>query len=138
MFFLRILVEISEFSYLYLLLQAIEALDPNHQCSEYWNHKTTSNDDEVKKYEFRLSCSVGETTKAKIFGVDLKKQEHEEDPSQQHSADEEEVEAALKGLFKKASCEELRIMRRILCSEARSAEWRVACETLTEEMRKKM
>lgn len=120
------------------IIQAIEALDPNHQCSEYWNHKTTSNDDEVKKYEFRLSCSVGETTKAKIFGVDLKKQEHEEDPSQQRSADEEEVEAALKGLFKKASCEELRIMRRILCSEARSAEWRVACETLTEEMRKKM
>ncbi|KAE8655311.1 Lysine-specific demethylase JMJ18 [Hibiscus syriacus] len=30
------------------VIKAIEALDPNHQCSEYWNHKTSSNDNKVE------------------------------------------------------------------------------------------
>ncbi|XWS17995.1 hypothetical protein CRYUN_Cryun32bG0004100 [Craigia yunnanensis] len=114
------------------IIQDIEALDPYHQCLEYWNHKTTLNNNEVKKYAFRLSCSVGET-KAKVFGVDLAKH-YQDDPSH-HSVDEE-VQVVLRGLFKKASSEELKTMRRILCSEAQSAEWRVAYETLTEEIRK--
>ncbi|KAG4123890.1 hypothetical protein ERO13_D10G005000v2 [Gossypium hirsutum] len=114
------------------IIQAIEALDPNHQCSEYWNNKTTRDINEVKKYALGLSCSVGES-KAKIFGVDLTKQDHE-DPNQ-HSVDEE-IQVVLRGLFKKASPEELKIMRRILCSDSRSPERRVAYETLTEEIRK--
>ncbi|KAK6284975.1 hypothetical protein POUND7_003927 [Theobroma cacao] len=115
------------------VIQAIEALDPNHQCLEYWNHKTTSDSSEVKQYAFRLSCSVGET-KPKVFGFDLTKHNQDELVSQ-HSVDEE-VQVVLRGLFKKASPEELNIMRRILCSEAQSAEWRVAYETLTEEIQK--
>lgn len=79
-----------------------------------------------------MSCSVGES-KAKIFGVDLTKQDHE--ASNQHSVDEE-IQAVLRGLFKKASPEELKIMRRILCSDSQSPERRVAYETLTEEIRK--
>ncbi|XVF23073.1 hypothetical protein REPUB_Repub13aG0006500 [Reevesia pubescens] len=114
------------------IIQAIEALDPNHQCLEYWNHKTTSENNEVKKYAFRLSCSVGET-KAKVFGVDLTK--HNQDDPSQHSVDEE-VQGVVRGLFKKASFEELKIMHRILSGEAQSAEWKVACETLTEEIQK--
>ncbi|XWS16682.1 hypothetical protein CRYUN_Cryun34aG0111800 [Craigia yunnanensis] len=114
------------------IIQAIEALDPNHQCLEYWNHKTTSDNKEFKKYAFRLSCSVGDS-KAKVFGVDLTK--HNQDDPSQHMVDEE-VEVVLRGLFKKASPKELRIMHRILCSEVRSAEWKVAYETLTEEIHK--
>ncbi|KAK8581382.1 hypothetical protein V6N13_144410 [Hibiscus sabdariffa] len=30
------------------IVKAIEALDPNHHCSEYWNHKTSSKYNEVK------------------------------------------------------------------------------------------
>ncbi|XVF26314.1 hypothetical protein REPUB_Repub14bG0005600 [Reevesia pubescens] len=115
------------------IIQAIEALDPNHQSLEYWNHKTSSDKNEVTKYAFRLSCCV-EETKAKVFGVDLGKQYEDDDPSQ-HSVDEE-VKVVLRGLFKKASPEELKIMRRILCSEPQTAEWRVAYETLAEAIRK--
>ncbi|KAH1048782.1 hypothetical protein J1N35_039566 [Gossypium stocksii] len=114
------------------IIQAIEALDPNHQCSEYWNNKTARDNNEVKKHALGLSCSVGES-KAKIFGVDLTKQDHE-DPNQ-HSVDEE-IQVVLRGLFKKASPEELKIMRRILCSDSRSPERQVAYETLTKEIRK--
>ena len=99
---------------------------------EYWNHKTISYNNEVKNNAFGLSCSLGDT-KAKVFGVDLTK--HNQDDPSHHSVDEE-VQVVLRGLFKKASSEELKIMRRILCSEAQSAEWRVAYETLTEEIRK--
>ncbi|PPS00628.1 hypothetical protein GOBAR_AA20040 [Gossypium barbadense] len=111
---------------------AIEALDPNHQCSEYWNNKTARDNNKVKKYALGLSCSVGES-KANILGVDLTKQDHE-DPNQ-HSVDEE-IQVVLRGLFKKASPEELKILRRILCSDSRSPERQVAYETLTEEIRK--
>ncbi|XP_022716483.1 LOW QUALITY PROTEIN: lysine-specific demethylase JMJ15-like [Durio zibethinus] len=113
------------------IIQAIEALDPNHQCLEYWNHKTTSDNNEVKKSAFRLSCSVGEAN-AKVFGVDLTKH-NQEDPSY---SSVEEVQVILRRLFEKASPEELKIMQRILCSDAQSAEWRVAYEILTEEIRK--
>ncbi|KAK9031492.1 hypothetical protein V6N11_032869 [Hibiscus sabdariffa] len=110
------------------IVQAIEALDPNHQCSEYWNHKITCDNNEGKKY----SLTFGES-KAKIFGVDLRKEDDDDDPSQ-HSV--EEVEVVLRGLLKKASPEELKIMHRILCSDAQSAERRVAYERLMEEIRK--
>ncbi|KAE8664573.1 Lysine-specific demethylase JMJ15 [Hibiscus syriacus] len=113
------------------IVQAIEALDPNQKCLEYWNNKSTRDNNEVKKYSLRLSCSVGES-KAKVFGVDLSNQCHD-DPSQ-HSVDE--VEVVLRGLFKKASPEELKIMHRVLCSDAQSAERRVAYEKLTEEIHK--
>ncbi|KAE8683133.1 putative Fasciclin-like arabinogalactan family protein [Hibiscus syriacus] len=73
------------------IVQAIEALDPNHQCLEYWN-KTTRVNNEVKKYSIRLSCSVSDS-KAKHFGVYLRKQD-QDDPSQ-HSVDEE-VEVVLR------------------------------------------
>ncbi|OMO83212.1 hypothetical protein CCACVL1_11500 [Corchorus capsularis] len=116
------------------IIQAIEALDSNHQCLEYWNHKTTTTDNsDDKTCAYRLSCSV-EETKAKVFGFDLTKQNNEDDPNQ-NSVDEK-VQAVLGGLCKKASPEELKLMRRILCSEAQSAEWRVAYETLTEEIHK--
>ncbi|KAL9685685.1 hypothetical protein QQ045_023136 [Rhodiola kirilowii] len=53
------------------IINAIEALDPSHQCLEYWNSKTLNN-------EFRTSGSSGsldETTRAKTSSVEVIKQE---------------------------------------------------------------
>nr|POE84862.1 putative lysine-specific demethylase jmj14 [Quercus suber] len=59
------------------IIEAIEALDPNHQCMEYWNHRhirplTTDNISDVNKYSFELSCSIGDTEE-KDFGISLTK-----------------------------------------------------------------
>lgn len=53
----------------------------------------------------------------------------------QNSADKE-VQHVLQGLLQKASPEELKVMQRILCSDAQSAERRVAFSTLMEEIQR--
>ncbi|KAK9223476.1 hypothetical protein WN944_011920 [Citrus x changshan-huyou] len=118
------------------IIQAIEALDPNHLCMEYWNHKllTFGKTTEVNKNSSSgLSCSEAET-KSKIFGVALM-DEGQNSPSGQNSV-EEEAQLVLRGLFQKASPKELKVMQRILYSEGRSDEWRVALATLIEEIQK--
>ncbi|CAG7897582.1 unnamed protein product, partial [Brassica rapa] len=47
------------------IVQAIEALDPNHNLVEYWNHKNQSQS-ESKDHFISSNC-----TKGKLFGVDL-------------------------------------------------------------------
>ncbi|KAL5838980.1 hypothetical protein ACOSQ4_011588 [Xanthoceras sorbifolium] len=114
------------------IIQAIEALDPNQQCTEYWNHKlmTSRNTGEINKDSFGLSCFLGETKK--VCGI-----QDENNPSVGgNNSVGEEVEVVLRGLFKKANPNELKIMHRILCSEAQSAERRVASRTLIEEIHK--
>ncbi|KAK0578518.1 hypothetical protein LWI29_011604 [Acer saccharum] len=115
------------------IIQAIEALDPNHQCTEYWNHKlmTLQNTGEINKDSFGLSCFLGET-KNKVCGIALT----EQDEVGGNNSVDEEVDTVLRGLMKKASPEELKIMHRLLCSEAQSAERIVALRTLTEEILK--
>lgn len=120
------------------IIQVIEALDPNHQCVEYWNHRhkgpvTLDNISDVNKYSFGLSCSIGDTQE-KDFGISLTKK-NQDNPSEgqgNHSIDEE----VLRGLLKKASPEELRIMHRIFCSESQSSQWRVAFTSLIEDIQK--
>ncbi|GLU17472.1 hypothetical protein SLE2022_338380 [Rubroshorea leprosula] len=120
------------------IIQAIEALDPDHQCAEYWNNRLKTldvdNDNEAKKCPFGLSCSPDET-KRKIFGFDLTKHDQETPVIGDDSVDEE-VQVVLQGLFKKANPRELQIMKRILSSSAQSDEWKVALTTLTEEIQK--
>ncbi|KAJ9168425.1 hypothetical protein P3X46_019950 [Hevea brasiliensis] len=101
------------------IVQAIEALDPNHQCREYWNNRLSnlSTTSDFKKSPFGLSCNLIDNPA--IGG---------------HHSSEEEVQHVLQGLFKKASAEELQIMHRIFCSDAQSAEWRAAFTTLKEEI----
>lgn len=117
--------------------QAIEALDRDHQCVEYWNHKhittpvTLDNNIDVHKWSFRLSCSIGDT-EDKDFDINLTKQEQDNHPCEGRG---EEVEL-LRGLLKKASPEELRIMHRVFCSESQNAEWRMAFTSLIEEIQK--
>ncbi|XP_059667390.1 lysine-specific demethylase JMJ18-like [Cornus florida] len=137
------------------IVQAIEALDPNHQCSEYWNHKlifkaekvenlnefpevpmTSANACNEERCPLVTSCSGGETD-ATIFGYNIMKREEDNSVigSCNNSVDKE-LQSVLQGLLKKANPEELKIMHRILCSESRSPEWRVALTTLTEEIQK--
>jgi hypothetical protein len=105
---------------------------------EYWNHRhkgpvTLDNISDVNKYSFGLSCSIGDTQE-KDFGISLTKK-NQDNPSEgqgNHSIDEE----VLRGLLKKASPEELRIMHRIFCSESQSSQWRVAFTSLIEDIQK--
>lgn len=126
------------------IIQVIEALDPNHQCLEYWNQKSRVKMENVndmsasnsRKYPFGLSCSPGET-KAKLFGFDLTKQDPDNSSIGRgdHSVGED-IKTTLQGFFKKANREELIMMYKVFCSEYTSAEWGVAFTTLTEEIRK--
>ncbi|CBI39010.3 unnamed protein product, partial [Vitis vinifera] len=97
------------------IIQVIEALDPNHQCLEYWNQKS----------------------RAKLFGFDLTKQDPDNSSIGRgdHSVGED-IKTTLQGFFKKANREELIMMYKVFCSEYTSAEWGVAFTTLTEEIRK--
>ncbi|KAF5944881.1 hypothetical protein HYC85_018958 [Camellia sinensis] len=128
------------------IVQAIEALDPNHKCTEYWNHrlsfkepevpKSSSEENYTNKYPSGSSQSAGEM-ETKLFGFDLTKQEQDNLAvgNGNHSV-HDELQSVLQRLLKKANPEELKMMHRILCSESRSPEWRVALATLTEAIQR--
>uniref|UniRef100_A0A5B7AGW7 Putative lysine-specific demethylase JMJ18 isoform X1 n=1 Tax=Davidia involucrata TaxID=16924 RepID=A0A5B7AGW7_DAVIN len=128
------------------IIQAIEALDPSHQCVEYWNHKVTINAKHLNNFleapvnstnaencPFVSNCSVGET-EPMIFGYNLTKQQDTSVIGSGNYSVDEELQSTLQGLLNKANPAELKIMHRILCSESSSPEWRVALTTLTEEI----
>ncbi|KAJ0017571.1 hypothetical protein Pint_11402 [Pistacia integerrima] len=119
------------------IIQAIEALDPDHQCVEYWDNKpkTSCNTSEVKNNSFGTGSSPGET-KTKIFGIALKEEDQNSPSIGGHNPVDEEVQLVLQGLFRKATPKELKVMHRILCSEAQGAEWRVAFTALIGEIHK--
>lgn len=105
---------------------------------EYWNHKllTFGKTTEVNKNSSSgLSCSE-EETKSKIFGVALTDEDQNSPSTAGQNSVEEEAQLVLRGLFQKASPKELKVMQRILYSEGRSDEWRVALATLIEEIQK--
>ncbi|KAG7963953.1 hypothetical protein I3843_09G144500 [Carya illinoinensis] len=70
------------------IIQAIEALDPNHQCVEYWNHRCMvpvplgSNGTDAYKYSLASSCFLADT-KEKDFSINLTKQD-QNNPSEGH------------------------------------------------------
>lgn len=127
------------------IIQAIEALDPNHQSEEYWNHKlsidvipevpTSSGDD---NYPFGSTQSAAAENQTRLFGFLLK--QREQDLSLVGSSNKltihEESQCVIRGLLKKANPEELKTVYRFLCSESRSPEWRAFLTTLTEEMQR--
>lgn len=65
-----------------------------------------------------------------LSGVDLN--ETEEDATYDNTV--KEVKNIARGLFKKASLEELRVMQKILCSESGSSTWRSAYGALLDEI----
>lgn len=134
------------FLYLTIILtnspQAIEALDPSHQCVEYWNHRQTSpvtlrNASDVKHRSSESSCSLGEM-KAEISGINLRKPD-EGNPSVGGGGDcstDKEVPEMVQGLLKKASPEELETLHRIFRSESQAGEWRAAFSSFIKEIQK--
>lgn len=122
--------------------QAIEALDPSHQCVEYWNHRQTPpltlrNASDVKKHSSESSCSLGET-KAEGSSINLRKPD-EGNPCVGRGGDcstDKEVPEMLRGLLKKASPEELETLHRIFCSESQAGEWRAVFTSFIEEIQK--
>ncbi|XP_058101546.1 lysine-specific demethylase JMJ18-like isoform X3 [Magnolia sinica] len=115
-----------------LVIQAIEALDPHHQCLEYWTSKSNTQPNSG------TGSGASFTGKAiKVFGMDLTKQEQDKS-NMDMGTSVHEVHHLLGGLFKKASPNELKMMHRIFCSELWSADWQAAFTTLLDEMQKKM
>ena len=92
----------------------------------------------VKKHSVESTCSSGET-KAKLFGINLIKQEQEDYNPAIGGCDnfiDEEVKVVVRRLLKKASSEELKTLHRLFCSDSLTAEWRVAFKVLIEEIQK--
>ncbi|XP_068656564.1 lysine-specific demethylase JMJ18-like isoform X2 [Aristolochia californica] len=137
------------------IVQAIEALDPDHKCTEYWVCKSNQqwgfeegrglNTDQVLD---TLSIGSRSATKQclfppssssrgiqKVFGVDLLKEEPG-DSNVELAVSVEEVQSVLGRLFKKASADELTMMHRVLCSGSWSTNWRLAFSVLLEEINK--
>lgn len=82
------------------------------------------------------SSSCQGDTNPKIFGYNLTKQEQDNNPINEDFVINEETQIILRRLLKKANPEELKVMQRILCSDTKSAEHRVAFATLIEEIQK--
>ncbi|KAJ6966846.1 hypothetical protein NC652_004415 [Populus alba x Populus x berolinensis] len=118
------------------IVQAIEAHDPDHRCVEYWNHRLVNlrNTREARQPPFGSSCCV--TKMKEKIDVNLLTQEPGSLFIGGHRSVDEDVQHVMRGLFKKASPEELKTMHRILRSDAQSAERRVAFTTLMEEIQK--
>ncbi|PON63624.1 FY-rich [Parasponia andersonii] len=125
-----------------LVFLAIEALDPHHQCTEYWDNRQTTpatlgNDTVVKKHSVESTCSSGETL-TKLFGINLMKQEQEDDNPAigGHSLIDEGVKVVVRRLLEKATPEELKTLHRFVCGESQTAEWGLAFKLLIEEIQK--
>ncbi|XP_062012499.1 lysine-specific demethylase JMJ14-like [Rosa rugosa] len=110
------------------IMEAIEALDPDHLCTEYWNHRCTQQHSSVP------SCSLG-APQTKLFGINMTNKEHNQPSVEGHHLIDE-MQLVLRRLLEKANPnpEELRTLHRMLSSQ--SAEARVACAELIEEMQR--
>lgn len=120
-----------------ICIQAVEALDPLHKCTEYWTNtqlpvkKSSSNSGDVLEAE-KNSCATksDEGEVADSFEADNLL------AGNSNSLPDEEIRSVFRRLLRKANTEEMEIMNTILCRGSRSPLWRVAVETLTEEMKR--
>lgn len=99
-----------------LIFQAIENLDPDHQCVEYWSNKH-----ETKVEAMKATDTKQDLSKAPASAV----------------SGTEDMQQNLEGLFNKASTEELTTMHQVLSGESQSDEWRLALTALTQELQRK-
>ncbi|KAL8508259.1 hypothetical protein ACS0TY_018735 [Phlomoides rotata] len=115
------------------ILQAIEALDPLHKCVEYWENKllikkssSSGNSLAAEKNSSETgSDAAGEI--ADSFESDLLLDNG-------NNLRDDEARSIFRRLMRKANREEVGIMERILCKGPGSPLWRVAVETLREEI----
>ncbi|XP_074348626.1 lysine-specific demethylase JMJ18-like [Apium graveolens] len=128
------------------IIKAIENLDPDHHCLEYWNNKlsveeihnqaeTSAHPKIAENCPCGSNSSEGETASV-IFEnkYTTKEQDLSILPNKNDSLDEESTNK-LRSLLKKADSEELKILHRIMSSEPGGPEWKVALTTLSEEIR---
>ncbi|XP_042375263.1 lysine-specific demethylase JMJ18-like isoform X1 [Zingiber officinale] len=132
------------------IIRDIEALDPHHQTSEYWESKfslsSVSELNDAKNVAAeapmtldtdvnRSGCSLN---KGKLFGVDLTKT-GEDAPSHGNTKESvEEVHSVLGRLFEKASHDELSMLLKVFCSKSGSSSWSAAYVTLLDKIQKKV
>ncbi|XP_072955153.1 lysine-specific demethylase JMJ18-like [Typha angustifolia] len=129
------------------IIQIVEALDPHHQCTEYWASKLEAScvskrmeTKDVSTKQAKTSVThVGSSSSPgniqKLFGVDLTTKEQDKLDIKDNPSIKE-VKHILGGLFKKASYEELRMFHSVFLSESGSSSWLAAYSTLQDEMQK--
>lgn len=124
-----------------MCIQAIEGLDLHHKCAEYWENKLLANKSSsssgyslaAEKNSWETRFDGGEI--ADSFETDLAVLEADNSlVGSGNSLPDDEIRSIFRGLLRKANSEEMEIIRRILCKGSRSPLWRVALETLTEEI----
>ncbi|KAG7019443.1 putative lysine-specific demethylase JMJ14 [Cucurbita argyrosperma subsp. argyrosperma] len=125
------------------VIQAIEALDPNHRCREYWNHRhhavpsNSGDNTNCKNSALRLNFSRGETS-ATTFDINREEDENVNATiAVQGHHQSEEFRSVLKGLLNKASPEELSVLRSIFCTELQTPELRAEFAALIKEKQEK-
>lgn len=140
-----VVLSLFSFSASNFLFQAIEALDPKHQCTEYWNHQeqqaipANSGDNTFRESSaLGLNFCWGETS-ATTFDIN-----REEDETvtptigmERHHQNEVQVRSALKGLLNKANPEELSVLQTIFCTDSQTTELRAEFASLIKEKQDK-
>ncbi|KAL6546283.1 hypothetical protein OROMI_022004 [Orobanche minor] len=119
------------------IVQAIEGLDPHHKCLEYWKNKL------LTKKPSSNSCDILEGGRKNSWETRSDEGEiadsFEGDNLLIENGDyisEDEIKSVLRRLMRKANMEEMEIMHTLLCRGSKSPLWRVAVETLTEEIKR--
>eukprot|EP01018_Ginkgo_biloba_P000560 Gb_27431 [translate_table: standard] len=135
------------------IIQAIETLDYNHHCAEYWaarhsrsqiryvggegtsmQHCKDWDGEIVRDSNSSLLKNLPAETNGKDGSSKLELLQGESNLENQVSS--ENVYAVLEGLFKRARPNELWTMHKVLSSEYWSKNWRAAFKALTEELKK--
>ncbi|KAH6800440.1 Transcription factor jumonji family protein / zinc finger family protein [Perilla frutescens var. hirtella] len=112
------------------IVQAIEALDPDHKCTEYWENKLLM---------IKSSSSTGDSLAAEKNSLETRSDGGEITDSFETDilvGEDDEIRSVFARLLRKANPEEMETMHRILCRGSTSPLWRVAFETLTEEIQR--
>ncbi|XP_051134763.1 lysine-specific demethylase JMJ18-like isoform X2 [Andrographis paniculata] len=130
------------------ILEAIEALDPQHHCTEYWNNKFLHKElTSAAGNKYSLGTRGGEGLEMGNGGVQGVGKEAEPEQEEAKAGlgkgessscligreEEEEVRRVMRRLMKKADGEEMGTLQKIMRQGSTSTAWRVAIETLTEE-----
>ncbi|XP_031131092.1 lysine-specific demethylase JMJ18-like isoform X1 [Ipomoea triloba] len=110
------------------IIQEIESLDPDHECTEYWSQKQPPG---FSKHDVKPSSDIKE--RSQDSGLDLAAKRIL--GSNSHLSDDN-AKIALRRFFSKANPQELEMMHGVLCSGSSSPEWRTAVSVL-DEMQKK-
>lgn len=116
-----------------MCIQAIEALDPLHKCVEYWENKLLTKKSSSSGNSLAAEKNSSETRSdaageiADSFETDILLGNGNYLP-------DDETRSIFRRLLRKASREEMEIMERVLCKGPGSPFWRVAVETLREEI----